>query len=158
MDRLKSVGRNKILGILTICWFKWLFLFHFGGSTYNTIEVFYRGYSHWSMYVLGAICFMTLSPINKKFPWEMPIWLQMIIGSLWITLLELIVGVIVNLWWGLGVWDYSDLPYNLWGQIVPHFTFFWFWLALVGIALFDYIDFWFFEGDKPKYYLWWPKK
>ena len=36
------------------------------------------------------------------------------------------VGVVVNLWYGWHVWDYSREPGNLLGQICPLFSFIWF--------------------------------
>ncbi len=38
-----------------------------------------------------------------------------------ITAVEFAFGCIFNLWLGLNVWDYSDVPYNVLGQICPKF-------------------------------------
>ena len=40
----------------------------------------------------------------------MPLWQQVLIGAVGITILEFLTGCIVNLWLGWGVWDYSNLP------------------------------------------------
>lgn len=45
---------------------KYFFLFSFGGIVYVLIEMLWRGYSHWSMFILGGICFVLLGLINKK--------------------------------------------------------------------------------------------
>ena len=34
---------------------KYFFLFSFGGIVYVLIEMLWRGYSHWSMFILGGI-------------------------------------------------------------------------------------------------------
>ena len=35
---------------------KYLFFWALGGALYYTFEILFRGFSHWSMYVLGGIC------------------------------------------------------------------------------------------------------
>ena len=101
---------------------KYLFLLYFGGATYVTIELFGRGFSHWSMFFLGALCFLSYGLINEVIPWGMPLWLQMLIGAVITTILEFIVGYIVNIKLGWNVWDYAELPFNFKGQICPQFT------------------------------------
>ena len=49
-----------------------------GGLLYILIETIWRGYSHWTMFVLGGICFLALGMINEVLPWEMPLWQQML--------------------------------------------------------------------------------
>ena len=39
-------------------WSENLFLWALGGSLYYGFEVFFRGFSHWSMFVLGGICLL----------------------------------------------------------------------------------------------------
>ena len=34
---------------------KYLFLFVTGGLLYNIIEIAFRGWSHWTMFILGGI-------------------------------------------------------------------------------------------------------
>ena len=130
---------------------KYDFLFFVGATIYVVIEKIYRGYSHWTMFLLGGICFIALGLINEVIPWNMPLLLQMFIGGVIITVLELITGCVVNLWLGWNVWDYSELPFNLWGQISLFSSIVWIGLSLVGIVLDDYIRWKFFGEDKPHY-------
>ena len=130
---------------------KYDFLFFVGATIYVIIEKLYRGYSHWTMFLLGGICFIALGLINEVMPWDMPLLLQMFIGGIIITVLELITGCVVNLWFGWNVWDYSELPFNLWGQISLFSSIVWVGLSLVGIVLDDYIRWKFFGEDKPHY-------
>ena len=81
---------------------KYLFLFGTGGLLYILIELIWRGYSHWTMFALGGICFVFLGLINEILPWQMPLWQQMIIGAIGITILEFVTGCIVNLWLSSG--------------------------------------------------------
>ena len=130
---------------------KYEFLFFVGATIYVIIENLYRGYSHWTMFLLGGICFIALGLINEVIPWDMPLLLQMFIGGAIITVLELITGCVVNLWLGWNVWDYSELPFNLWGQISLFSSIVWVGLSLVGIVLDDTIRWKFFGEDKPRY-------
>lgn len=52
---------------------KYLFLFGSGGLLYILIELIWRGYSHWTMFALGGICFVFLGLINEILPWQMPV-------------------------------------------------------------------------------------
>lgn len=130
---------------------KYVFLGFVGGATYVILEFLWRGYSHWTMFILGGICFIALGLINEFLSWDTPLISQMVIGGLIITILEFITGCIVNLWLGWNVWDYSDLPYNLLGQISLYSSIGWIGLSLVGITLDDYIRWKCFGEEKPRY-------
>lgn len=122
-----------------------------GGTVYVFIELLWRGYSHWSMFLLGGVCFIALGLINEIIPWEMPLTAQMFIGCAIITALEFITGCIVNLWLGWDVWDYSELPCNLLGQISLKSSVGWYFLSAVGIVLDDWLRYIFFGEEKPRY-------
>ena len=76
---------------------KYLFLFVTGGLLYNIIEIAFRGWSHWTMFILGGICFIGLGLINEVIPWEMPLWQQVLIGAGIITGLEFVTGCLFRL-------------------------------------------------------------
>lgn len=133
---------------------EYLFLFYFYGATYVTIEVFFREHSHWTMFLLGAICGIIIGKLNDKAPWNIPIWLQMIIGGLIVTVLEFIWGYVLNIKLGLGLWDYSNMWGNFMGQICPLFSLAWCLISGVAIVLDDYLKYWFFDEEKPRYNLW----
>ena len=137
---------------LRLC-FKLLVLAVIGGTIYVSIEMIWRGYSHPSMFFLGGLCFVSVGLINELFPWELGIVWQAMIGGTLVTILEFITGLIVNIWLGLGVWDYSRLPFNLLGQICLPFYFAWSCLSFVAIILDDYLRYWFFGEEKPHYKL-----
>lgn len=132
-------------------WFKALALFLTGGTAYAIVELLWRGWTHPSMFLLGGVCFLVLGALNEYLPWEMPLSAQVVIGDVLVTILELATGLIVNVWMGLGVWDYSNLPGNLWGQICPQFMVLWIQLVLVAILLDDLIRWLCFGEEKPKY-------
>jgi Predicted membrane protein len=130
---------------------KYLFLWVVGGTVYVGIELVYRGYSHWAMFVLGGICFICLGLINHAIEWTMPLWKQVSIGVIIVTVLEFIAGCIVNIWLDWEVWNYSMLPFNILGQICPQFIVLWFPVCLFGIVLDDWVRYLFF-GEKRPYY------
>ena len=110
------------------------FLLLVGGLGYYCIELIYRGYSHWSMMLCGGITFLILYRLNERFS-DTALVLRALLGASVITTVEFFAGCIVNLGFGLNVWDYSDLPYNLLGQICFPFSLLWFLLCLPVCAL-----------------------
>lgn len=117
-----------------------LILFLIGGAIYYFLEVLWRGYSHWSMFILGGLCFVIMGLLNEhKFRWNDSLIKQAIISAFIITLFEFVTGCIVNLWLGLNVWDYSELPCNICGQVCLYMTFVWILLSMFGIILDDWV-------------------
>ena len=137
---------KKIMSIL-----KFLILFVFGGAVYFLIEILWRGYSHWTMFLLGGLCFVIVGAINNFIPWEMKFEKQMAIGAIIITILEFIVGVVVNLILKWNIWDYSMLPFNILGQICIPFSTIWYFLSIIGICLDDFLRWKLFNEEKPRY-------
>lgn len=115
-------------------------LFLIGGRVYTWIEILWRGFSHWSMFLLGGGCFVIMGLLNEyKFKWKQSLLLQSLISAIVITILEFFTGCIVNLWLGWNVWDYSGLPFNLLGQICLQYFLLWIPLSMIGIILDDWI-------------------
>ena len=128
-------------------------LFILGGLIYGLIEIMARVYTHWSMVLVGGLCFLIVGALNEVMSWDLAITSQMLIGAISITIIEFIAGCILNLWLGWNIWDYSELPYNLLGQICLTHSCYWFLLSLAAILVDDYCRYWFFKEEKPKYKL-----
>jgi uncharacterized membrane protein len=126
-------------------------LFNIGGFVYYYLELLYRGHSTWQMIAVGGLCFVLVGLINELFPWSMPLWLQSIIATVVVTTTEYISGLLLNMWLKLGIWDYSQLPFNLYGQICLYYSLTWLALSLVAIILDDLLRYWLFGEDRPKY-------
>ena len=133
--------------------FKALILLLTGGVSYTLVEMAYRGHTHWTMFIVGGLCFYLIGLINEITPWEMPLISQCLIGAVIVTVMEFIAGSIINIGLGWNVWDYSDLPCNLLGQIFLLFSSLWVLLSLPAIILDDYLRYWLFGEEKPHYYI-----
>lgn len=134
-----------------------IILFLIGGSIYISIEIIYRYLmdkppTHWAMFVLGGLAFLIIGRLNEHIDWEMPFWLQVLIGTAIVLVLEFIFGCVLNLWLGLSIWDYSNMPFNLLGQVCLPFALIWSVLVVVAIVLDDYLRYWLFDEEKPVYY------
>lgn len=127
-----------------------LILFGIGGLVYTLLEIIVRGRTHWTMFIVGGVAFFLIGCINEKYR-SMALVKQMIIGALVITLLELVCGCIVNLWLGWGVWDYSNMPFNLLGQVCVPFSILWFLLSAVAVVLDDWIRHLLWNEEMPHY-------
>lgn len=132
---------------------KYLFLFWFGGTFYITLEVLWRGYSHWTMGVLAGLIFISIGLLNEIWSWDTSIILQILTGTVIATIGEFITGCIVNLWLGWDIWDYSDMWGNILGQICPAFIALWIPISLLSIVVDDMIRWVFFNEEKPRYKL-----
>lgn len=101
-----------------------------GGGAYVLLELIWRGRSHISMFLLGGLCFWLIGRLDRGS--AVPLVYQACLGAVTVTALELVTGLVVNRWLGLGVWDYSGLPMNFLGQICLYY--FLLWIPLSGIA------------------------
>ena len=132
---------------------KYFILWWIFGSTYCSLEIIFRGRSNFSMILLGGLCGLLIGSINNLFPWEMSLAKQGVIGACMVTILEFITGCIVNIWLGWNVWDYSNMPLNILGQVCLPFSLLWILLSIVCIIVDDYLRYLMFNEQIPHYYL-----
>lgn len=130
---------------------KYILLFLIGGLLYGCVEVLFRGRTHISMLIVGGIDFILIGLLNEIISWDVAMTSQMILSSLIIDLSELISGIYLNIYLGLNVWDYSDLPYNFLGQVSLEFSVIWFFFSLIPITLDDYLRYKYLGEEKPHY-------
>lgn len=117
---------------------EYLFCFMFGAVAYGLVEVIVRGYTHWTMLLAGGAVMALFCHINKT--GSLNIFLKCLVGAIVITSIELAFGLVVNIRLGWNVWDYSDKPFNLLGQICPYFSIGWFFISILGFGLCDVIS------------------
>lgn len=106
---------------------------------YGTLEVLWRGYTHWAMLVAGGICFMIFSRVAEKFR-NRSLVFKSVFCALSITVVELIFGVIFNIILKENIWDYSKIPLNFLGQICPLYTMLWGIMGFVFIPLAEVLN------------------
>lgn len=109
-------------------------MFPIGALGYGIIEVLWRGYTHPSMPLAGGICFVFFGKIGEKLKNANP-FKKAIIGSGFVTFVELIFGIIFNIILKKNVWDYSKMPFNFKGQICLLYSVFWGFLSILFIPL-----------------------
>ncbi len=118
---------------------KYAAFFFVGGVGYVLIELLWRGRTHWTMAIAGGICFIIFSLVAEKLK-DRTLLLKAAVCALGVTLVEFIFGVIFNLMLGMAIWDYSDVPFNLLGQICPGFTLLWMGLGILFLPMAQIIN------------------
>lgn len=116
------------------------FLFIIGGIGYSLIEILWRGYTHPSMGVLGGICLIAIWFINYYLR-NKTLYIRSFFCALVITLLEFISGVFLNIVLKLNVWDYSQMYFNIIGQVCLLYSFLWFLLSYSVIYILEKLFF-----------------
>lgn len=109
-------------------------IYTIGAMGYCALELIWRGYSHWTMTVTGGICFLAVYLIENTMR-KSPLISKCAVSALVITSAEFLVGCVVNLLLGWRVWDYSDLPFSIMGQVCLGFFLLWFLLSFPALLL-----------------------
>ena len=104
-------------------------LFCAGALGYGGIEVLVRGHTHWTMLLAGGFCLTGLEALDRRLS-HRPFLLRCAAGAALITAIELASGLVCNRLLHWAVWDYSAHWGNLWGQICPLFSLYWFLLCI----------------------------
>lgn len=117
--------------------FKLPLLFITGGGLYCLIEILWRQHTHFSMAIVGGICFLLIGSLNEINNKKFYIEVEVLIGLAIVLAVEFISGCIINLWLGLNVWDYSDQPLNILGQICALYALYWIPVVLFAIYFDD---------------------
>lgn len=88
-----------------------------------------------SMGICGGLSGLFADLLNED-KYDAPMIVDAMIASLFTTVLEYIFGYILNIKLGLNVWDYSNMPFNVDGQICLTYSIAWtllipfaFWLG-----------------------------
>ena len=137
---------SKLLKVLII----WFII----GMVYFVIEGIWRipkgGYANIVMLPIGGLCGLLIGSINQipKF-YNMPVWKQSVIGTFIVLIIEYISGYILNIKLGLKIWDYSDMFFNINGQVCLEFALLWFLIMPAAVWFEDFIRLKFWnEGSK----------
>jgi uncharacterized membrane protein len=97
------------------------------------MELIWRGWSHFSMFLAGGTCFLLLGKISRAKRISLP--LRGLAGAGLITAVELVTGLVFNR--GYQVWDYRAVPGNFLGQICLPFTLLWIPISVGAMMLYN---------------------
>ena len=112
---------------------EWIFVYALGALGYGTLELLWRGCTHWSMLLTGGLCFSLI--YQSAIRMQQALWRQYLLCGMLVTTVDLLVGVLVNRTLGWAIWDYSALPWNLGGQICLRYSLLWLALSIPLTAL-----------------------
>jgi uncharacterized membrane protein len=125
--------------------FAWLLV---GGMMAYPIEGLWRipsngGWVSIAMFPVYGLALFAVGMLNQyRWFYERRMAVQSLIGAFIVLMIEYIGGMIINVWGGLAVWDYSTLPFtDPHGQVSLLFAFFWFLLMPFAIWLEDKVSY-----------------
>ena len=120
------------------------------GMTYYAIEGIWGinsngGWANIFMLPIGGLCGILAGGLNqnKHFYRLKMIW-QSFFGAIIVLIAEFASGLILNIWLNMNIWDYSDLPFNIMGQICLLYGILWFLMMPAVI----------WAEDMLRFYLW----
>lgn len=127
-------------------------IFLFSGAVYVMIELLYRGFSDWSMFVLAGFLGIVISLVNNNIimSYDSEFCVQVLFCTLCCIAGEYLVGITLNS--DFHIWDYRNLPFTFGdGQLNLFFCGAWMLICTISIPLLDYIEWRFFGEEKPYY-------
>lgn len=130
--------------------YKDLLLIFIMGALYMVIEGIWRGWTNISMLLVGGICAFLIGMINETPTfYNRKMIVQCSLGTFIALFVEFISGMILNVWLGFHIWDYSNTFGNVYGQICLPYAFLWFILMPFCIFVDDYLRYKIFQEEKP---------
>ena len=116
-----------------------LTVFSIGAVSYGLIEVLWRGFTHWSMLIAGGFSLVGLSFIATKFK-RVGYIAKAFLGGALLTFIEFVFGLIFNIILRKNVWDYSRMPFNLFGQICAVYSAYWVALSFLAMPVVNILN------------------
>lgn len=145
---------------------KTLAIFAISGIFYIATEVSYNaigkglarlvGHTSLWMLLVGGLLGLVLSYIGRSggvLRRRLPYFLVVLIGALSIDALELVSGIVLNLWLGFNLWSYQGERFNILGQISLYHSFLWVLLTPAAFWLEDVLKYYIQDAVKPAPFL-----
>lgn len=149
MDKEPDSRTIKIIKYLI----SFLFIYTLSGLAYYLVEILYRGYSHWTMFVCAGICGLGLALINDGgYRFETDYRIQVMSGAALCTFLNFIAGKLFNSTYA--IWDYRGMLGTLRifdDQVNLFFVGLWVIVTAIAIPVLDWIQWQLEIGSKPYY-------
>lgn len=121
------------------------------GMCYTTIELLFRGYTYVQMLWVGGLCGLLVGLLDSHPAYyNRLMWQQCFLGTMITLAIEYTSGWILNIKLHLNIWDYSDVPYNLHGQICLKTAVAWFFLMPLAIYTDDWLRWKLFNEPRPR--------
>ena len=127
---------------------KYITIFLIFSVAYYFIEKIFSGSSNWSSLLMGGIGGILISFINYFYYYSTPKWKQISLTTFIMIFIELVGGLILRAF-GFEFWNYSGRFMSVEGLICFRYSVYWLGLSIVALNLEDYIDYIYFNGDKP---------
>ena len=124
---------------------KYLVLAIIGFFLYTSIEMLWRGHTYAAMGAAGALSLVIIYRVHFAFD-SLPIGVRCLVDAALITLVEYAFGFVFNIILRRGMWDYSNMPLNVYGQICPLYFALWYLLCIPGDRICAAIGIWFGDG------------
>jgi uncharacterized membrane protein len=119
------------------------------GALYMVMEGLWRGWTNITMLLVGGLCGFLVGKMNERHGHKLTIWEKCLLGTAIILFIEFISGMILNVYWQLGIWDYSNIWGNLYGQICIPYAILWFLLVPFVIYVYNYLQYFLFQEEEP---------
>ena len=107
--------------------------FLIGFFLYTMLEIMGRGYTHWTMGIAAGAAMAVLYAMEHRL--QASRITKALLGAGFVTAAEFTVGVYDNLIMGWDVWDYSDMHFQILGQVSLLFSLLWAVLCYFAIGL-----------------------
>lgn len=128
-------------------------IFIVSGFIYTALELLWRGYTHWTMFVCAGFCGLAMANINNNWlEFDTDFRIQVVASALVCTVMEFIFGIIFN--GDFTIWDYR----GLWGtihwlgdQVNVLFFGIWMIISLFGLPFLDWMQWKLGLEEKPYY-------
>jgi uncharacterized membrane protein len=123
--------------------------FLISGVTYYEIEILFRDFSTFSMFLLAGFLGIIISQINNITSFETDYVAQIICSAIIITMLEGLAGLIINQ--DFQIWDYRNMPFGtfFYGQCNVVFMGAWGLISAFGIPILDYFEWIVYDHKAP---------
>lgn len=120
------------------------------GMVYLALEGFWRGWTNISMLFVGGLCGAAVGLLNEYPEYvDLRVWQQTLLAWPLVLIIEFVSGLVLNVWLGLQIWDYSGMPGSLYGQVSLPYALLWLPLIPFGIWLDDWLRWKLFDEEKP---------
>lgn len=130
-------------------------IFAVSGLIYTSLELIWRGHTHWTMFLCAGLCGLVMANINNNWlEFDTDFRIQVFVSALMCSTFEFFFGIIFN--GDFSIWDYR----GTWGTIHAlgdqvNILFFGIWvlISLFGLPFLDWMQWKFGLEEKPYYWI-----